>query len=117
MNNYTANRFRVLRFNVENQTIKQDPACDFSNLTPGSHRYLVAEFDFSREWDGCNKVVAFYSPLGREYSPRVLADGWSCVIPFEALEKRSFKIQVIGKRGDVVIQTNKIIVKQNGGKV
>ena len=114
MSNNTANRFRSLQFIVNNQTVSEDPACDFSNLIPGSHGYLVADFEFSKEWDGLNKVVAFSSPLGREYPPRVLADGRTCVIPFEALEKRSFKIQVIGKLGDVVLRTNKVTVKQNG---
>lgn len=108
---------RTLRFIVNGQTICQDPTCDFSNLIPGSHGYLVGEFSFSKDWDGYDKVVGFYSPLGREYPPRVLADGKTCVIPFEALEKRSFKVQVIGKKKTSVIKTNKAIVKQNGGKV
>lgn len=107
---------RTLRFIVNGQTICQDPTCDFSNLIPGSHGYLVGEFSFSKDWDGYSKVVGFYSPLGREYPPRVLADGKTCVIPFEALEKRSFKVQVVGKKKTSVIKTNKAIVKQNGGK-
>lgn len=107
---------RTLRFIVDGQTICQDPTCDFSNLIPGSHGYLVGEFFFSKDWDGYGKVVGFYSPLGREYPPRVLADGKTCVIPFEALEKRSFKVQVVGKWKTSVIKTNKVTVKQNGGK-
>lgn len=107
---------RTLHFIVDGQTICQDPTCDFSNLIPGSHGYLVGEFSFSKDWDGYGKVVGFYSPLGREYPPRVLADGKTCVIPFEALEKRSFKVQVVGKKKTSVIKTNKVTVKQNGGK-
>lgn len=107
---------RTLRFIVDGQTICQDPTCDFSNLIPGSHGYLVGEFSFSKDWDGYGKAVGFYSPLGREYPPRVLADGKTCVIPFEALEKRSFKVQVVGKKKTSVIKTNKVTVKQNGGK-
>ena len=108
---------RILRFIVENQIIKQDPTCDFTNLIPGSEGYLEAEFSFSKEWDNCAKVAAFYSPLGKEYPPRVLADGKSCVIPFEALEKKTFKIQVIGKKKDFKIKTNKVVVCQNGGRL
>lgn len=108
---------RTLRFIVENQIIKQDPTCDFTNLIPGSEGYLEAEFSFSKEWDNCAKVAAFYSPLGKEYPPRVLADGKSCVIPFEALEKKTFKIQVIGKKKDFKIKTNKVVVCQNGGRL
>lgn len=116
MTDSTFNRSRVLRFIVDDQILCPDSTCDFSNLAPGHRGYLVAEFAFSKEWDGCNKVAAFYSPLGREYPPRALGYGNACVIPFEALEKRSFKIQVIGKRGDILIKTNKLTVKQNGGK-
>lgn len=107
---------KILRFIVENQIIKKDPSCDFSNLVPGTKGYMVAEFSFSDEWDGMTKVVGFYSPLGREYPPRVLADGKTCVIPFEALEKRIFKVQVVGKKGDSRLKTNKVVVYQNGGK-
>lgn len=108
---------RTLKFIVENQIIRQDPTCDFSNLVPGSKGYLTAEFSFSKEWDGCTKVAAFYSLLGNEYPPRALADGKTCVIPFEAIEKRVFKIQVIGKKNDIKLKTNKVVVNQNGGKV
>lgn len=107
---------RTLKFIVNGQIIKQDPKCDFSNLIPASEGYLVAEFSFSKEWNAfSNKVAAFYSPLGREYPPRVLADGKSCVIPFEALKKKSFKIKVIGGNNIFHLETNKVVVHQNGG--
>lgn len=107
---------RTLRFIIDDQIIRADPTCDFSGLVPGSEGQLKAEFLFSREWDGCFKVAAFYSPLGREYTPQVLEDGKSCIIPAEALEKRYFKIQVIGRRVETRLKTNKIEVYQNGGK-
>lgn len=109
-------RMKTLKFVVENQIIKKDPSCDFSNLVPGTEGFMVAEFSFSKEWDDMPKVVGFYSPLGREYPPRVLADGKTCVIPPEALQKRIFKVQVVGKKNDVKLKTNKAIVYQNGGK-
>ena len=108
---------RTLKFIVEDQIIKKDPKCDFSNLVPGSKGFLEAEFSFSKEWDDCAKVAAFYSPLGREYPPRVLPDGKTCLIPFEALEKKTFKVQVIGKKKDFRIKTNKVTVCQDGGGV
>ena len=109
---------KTLRFIVENQIIKKDPTCDFSDLIPGSKGYLIAEFSFSKEWGNMAKVVGFYSPLGREYPPRVLADGKTCVIPFEALEKRTFKVQVIGQSKDFnrKLKTNKVTIYQTGGK-
>ena len=106
---------RTLYFDVDKQVISKDPQCDYSNLVVGSEGYLELSFRFSKEWDGFVKVAAFYSPLGREYPPRNLADGKSCVIPFEALEKRSFKVQVIGKKNDSRLKTNKLVVHQNGG--
>lgn len=107
---------RTLKFIVDGQTIKPDPNCDFSGLVPGTSGYLLAEFSFSSEWANCTKVVGFYSNLGHEYPPRVLADGKTCVVPFEALEKRIFKVRVIGKRNDFKIQTNKVAVCQDGGR-
>jgi hypothetical protein len=107
---------RTLRFIVDNQLIKQDPDCDFSGLVPGSKGYLRAEFAFSSEWADCAKIASFYSTMGRELPYRILEDGKSCLIPEEALKKRSFKIQLLGKYGDKLLITNKVVVNQNGGK-
>ena len=107
---------RTLKFIVDNKIIKQDPKCDFSDLIPGTEKYLRAEFSFSPEWNGFKKVVAFWSALGKEYPPQVLSDGKSCIIPFEALKRRTFKVQVVGERGDLKLTTNKVAVSQNGGK-
>lgn len=108
---------RTLKFIVNNQQIKPDPNCDFGGLVPGTEEYLKAEFSFSNEWDKCMKVVAFTSMFGKEYEPKVLTDGNSCLIPSEALKRRSFKIRVIGKRDGFKITTDKIVVKQEGDKV
>lgn len=108
---------RTLKFIVDRLSIKKDPNCDFSGLVPGTEEYLKAEFTFSSEWNGCDKVVGFFSPLGREYPPRYLADGYSCVIPAEALARRKFKIQIIGGNGETRLTTNKLEVVQGGGNV
>ena len=107
---------RTLKFIVEGQTIKKDPACDFSGLVPGTDGYLQAEFSFSSEWDGCSKVAAFYSSMGAEFPAQVLYDGRTCTIPAEALKNRVFKVRVLGKKGNskFKITTNKHEVKQNG---
>jgi hypothetical protein len=107
---------RVLRFIVNDQFIEKDPNCDFSGLVPGTKGYLTAEFIFSKEWDGFFKVAAFYSVLGTEYPPQVLEDGKTCLIPEEALKKRFFRIQIIGRKLETRLKTNKIEVYQNGGK-
>jgi len=106
---------RTLKFIVDDQIIKQDPNCDFENLVPGTEGYLQAEFSFSSEWNGFVKVAGFYSMMGREYEPQVLADGKTCLIPSEALERRVFKIRIIGKKGNKMLTTNKLSINQNGG--
>ena len=107
---------RTLRFIVNNQLIEQDPNCNFGGLVPGTESYLQAEFSFSSEWNGCTKVVAFESMLGDEYEPQLLVNGKTCMIPTEALKRRSFKIKVLGKRNDFRITTDRVVVTQNGGK-
>ena len=106
---------RTLKFVVEGQIIKQDPNCDFTNLVPGTEGYLRAEFSFSPEWKGCAKVASFWSAVGDEYPPQVLADGKSCLIPAEATQRYAFKVGVVGKSGMTRLTTNTVIVKQNGG--
>jgi hypothetical protein len=107
---------RILKFIVNGQSIEKDPNCDFSGLVPGTKGYLKAEFTFSPEWDGCAKIVGFYSNMGKEYPPKILVDGVSCRIPTEALARRVFKVQVIGGGADgYTIKTNKVAVCQNGG--
>lgn len=108
---------RILRFNVSSQIISLDSGCDFTGLIPGTEGYLQAEFTFSPEWDGCAKVAAFYSPMGKEYPPQILKDGKSCIIPSEALKKQTFKVQVLGenKNKNYKLVTNKVAVHQNGG--
>jgi hypothetical protein len=107
---------RTLKFIVDGQSIKQNPSCDFSGLVPGTEGYLKAEFIFSADWNDTVKVAGFFSNMGKEYEPQILKDGKTCMIPAEALRNRIFKVQVIGKRGDYKILTNKVTVSQNGGK-
>lgn len=108
---------RTLKFVVDGLKIEKDPNCDFDNLVPGTEGYLQAVFSFSSEWQGCNKVAAFFSMTGKEYEPQILEDGKSCIIPAEALKKRRFKIQVLGKKEGFGLVTSKVTVSQNGGKV
>lgn len=105
---------RTLKFIVDGQTIKPDPKCDFTGLVPGTKQHLQAEFTFSNEWKNAAKVVGFYSRLGKEYPPQTLNRGRTCTIPIEALQKRIFKLKVIGQNGLV---TNKLTVDQKGGNV
>ena len=109
---------RKIKFIVNGQIISIDPNCNLDGLVPGTEGYLAAEFIFSNEWKELRKVVGFWSALGREYKPQVLDSRNVCIIPKEALNKRTFKVQVLGSSQDGTfgLSTNKIAVSQNGGK-
>lgn len=105
---------RTLRFIIDGQIIKQDPDCDFENIVPGTEEYLQAEFIFSSEWDGFVKVVGF--AIGKdEKEPQILMDGKRCTIPASALTGTTFKMCVLGKKGNCRLTTNTILIYQNGG--
>lgn len=108
---------RTLKFNVDGSVLKPDPSCDFASLVPGSNEIVMAEFKFSSDWPNGRKVVAFYSLLGKEYTPQILQDGMRCLVPSEALERRSFKLQVMAMINGKTVKTNKLAVSQDGGKV
>lgn len=108
---------RTLNFIVNGQILEPDPNCNFDDLVPGSEGYVRASFTFTNEWLNCAKVAAFFSALGKEYPPQKLDSNLTCVIPSEALKKRTFKIQILGKQDDIYITTNKLPVTQNGGKL
>ena len=106
---------QTLKFIIKGQSIEIDPENNANSLVPGTEGYVLAEFTFSKEWDKCAKVAAFYSNLGREFEPQILNDGKLCVIPKEALSLSIFKVKVFGKKDDYTICTNKVTVHQKGG--
>lgn len=108
---------RILRFIVEGQIIKPDPTCDFGNLIPGIESFIQAQFSFSKEWNNCVKVAAFYSMIGTEYAPQPIKEDMTCMIPVDATKRHRFKIQIIGhnKKENSKLCTNKVIVEQGGG--
>ena len=107
---------RTLRFIVDGRSITPDPKCNFDDLVPGSDNRIQADFIFkSDEWKSGPKVIAFWSMLGREYQPQLLKGGeTTCMIPEEALNREKFKIQVIAKKTDYTIKTEKLTVHQKG---
>lgn len=107
---------RVLRFLVDNETIKPDPACDFTGMFPGSEELVQAEFIFSSDWKSRVKVAAFWSIMDNEYPPQVINTDGTCQIPVEALAKVAFKVQVLGKYRDAKVETNRLTVYQSGRK-
>jgi hypothetical protein len=106
---------RVLKFLVEGDTIKADPTCGFGGLFPGRNNHVQAEFTFSPEWKSRVKVAAFWSPLDHEYTPQPIEEDGTCMIPVEALQKSTFKVQILTKINGVITSTNKLTVYQKGG--
>lgn len=107
---------RQLNFIIEGLIVKKDPSCDFSGLIPGTEGYLQAGFSFSPEWDNCI-IVAEFRCGTIECPPQILKDNSTCVIPAEALQRNTFSIRLIGKHKNYRLTTNKIVVRQNGGRV
>lgn len=108
---------RVLKYVVDGLELKQNETCNFDGIVAGSQEgFVQLEFSFSSEWNDRVKVAAFYSMMGREYPPQVLEDGKTCMVPVEALQRRYYQLKVIGKNDKSKIETNKILVSQNGGR-
>ena len=105
---------RTLRFIVDGQVISKDPNCDFSDLVPGSSGFLQAEFIFSSEWNDCIKVAGFTSGV-KEHAVEI-KDGKTAIIPGNVLKNTSFGVRVLGKKNEYKLTTNKLIVRQNGGR-
>lgn len=104
---------RVLEFKADKQLLQKDPACDFSNIAPGSSGYLIAKFTFSsNEWRDCAKAASFWYN-GKEYA--VLLKNDACVIPAEALVGRKFEVSVSGSRwSGHRITSTRTTVRQEG---
>lgn len=106
----------TLNFIVKGQSMILDPTCDINSLIPAADGHFRAKFKFSSEWNGCTKVAAFFSNLGREYEPQIIKNNDTCIIPAEALGKSIFKVQVIGKNTNYKLRTNKVQVHLKGGR-
>lgn len=98
---------RTLNFMVDKQILRKRG--DFSGLVAGSHGYLLAQFSFSSDWSGYRKVAVFRCN-GAEYP--VLLSGNSCSVPDEAAAEQTFKVYVVGKRGDSQLRSGHVTVIQ-----
>ena len=104
---------RVLEFVADKQLLQKDPACDFSNIAPGTSGYLAAHFKFSAdEWRDCVKVASF---LHNGIEHAALPEKDACIIPADALAGRKFEVYVTGARpGGYRITSTRTTVKQEG---
>lgn len=100
---------RILKFNVVNQILECDKACNFSGIVSDSKNYLEAEFIFNNEWDGYKKIAVFVN--GDKEYPTAIING-KCKINNDALTSRSFRVYVVGKKEEEQIKTTSIRVRQ-----
>ena len=84
------------------------------SIPTGTNEPVTLYFDLSPEWKNAAVVVGFYN-AERECSPQVLMEDSYCKVPPEATTGYWFRLQVLGRTKDGVIQTNKLTILQNGG--
>ena len=102
---------RTLEFKVEQQMLRKQPGCDFSNIVAKTVNYLKAKFHFSEEWNDCKKVAVFW--LNEQEHPVLLDENNECNIPSDVLVGGAFYISVIGAKPDGYrLVTSKYKVRQ-----
>lgn len=94
---------RTLNYKVMGQRILR--VGDHTGLVAGTKGYVLAKFEFDKDWEDCTKVASFYNN-GEEYAVLLKSD--ECVIPHEALTSSSFKVSVEGRKSDYRILSIKI---------
>lgn len=100
---------RILKFNINGQILKTDSKCDFENIVAGSKNYLVAHFNFNREWDCYRKVAVF---INKKIEYPVLIENDKCLIDSDALTSRWFYVYVVGQFKNERINTNSVMIRQ-----
>ena len=98
---------RYLDFVVDKQNIKKQG--DFSGLVAGTKGYLLARFSFTSDWSRHRKVAVFTC---RDGEHPVLLSGGVCQVPDEVAACGTFKVHVVGARGDDTIMSGRTTVIQ-----
>lgn len=103
---------RTLKFVVDEQSLRKDPACDFSGIVKGSKGYLQCSFSFSKEWTGCKVAASFWS-YDKEIDAAAVIHG-VCQIPDGVTDCRRFGVSLTGIKDGYRITTNKVWIGQEG---
>lgn len=94
-------------FKVKNQIISR---LDNVPLVEESKKYVTANFDFSKDWEGYNKTITFRSDKGTPFNVE-LKDN-KCLVPWEVLFAPHFSLSAFGTDSDnTLITTNEIEIK------
>lgn len=99
---------RELKFIVDQQLIRKDPDCSFSNIIAGTANYLQLSFSFDQDWEKCKKVIVF-----SDGAERLEANTFT--IPKKYLGKMRIQFYLVGQYGDTRITTNTIQIRQFKG--
>ena len=102
---------RNLQFIVDGQTLAKNN--DFSNIIRGTKNYLKCSFEFKgTDWSNCKIAVVFES---KELECPVALDiNRSCLVPEQMSDLPSFKVRLVGRKGNYQITTNRLLVSQEG---
>lgn len=100
---------KTINFKVNGQRLSLENGLR-GRVLAGTKGYLVAKFTFSEDWDGFQKVAAFYDGDGHEY-PRPLVSN-QCMVPDEVTDGVKFKVKVFGKQGNSMVFTDTETVRQ-----
>lgn len=96
---------RNLNFEIEGQKLKKNG--DFSGIIAGTKNYLRCIFSFvDPDWDNMGKVAVFND------SEIVPIRSNMCLVPNSVSDSRNFKFYVVGKNGNTIVNTNKILIEQ-----
>ena len=102
---------RTLQFIVDGQTLAKNNG--FSNIIRGTKNYLKCSFEFKgADWSNCKIAVVFESK-GLEW-PVALDINRSCLVPEQMSDLPSFKVRLVGRKGNYQITTNRLLVSQEG---
>lgn len=96
----------MLEFKVHNQTLSRH---DDMGVVADSINYLTAHFDLS-DSDFGGVTTAVFTPMFTEISKEQILKNNSCVVPWEVIKSRGFKVSLYCNKDDVRITTNEIII-------
>lgn len=102
---------RRLRFLIDKQIIMKDKKCDFRNIVMGTSGYLLAEFSFSKEWNGLFKVAEFRKRGEDTYYPVKIIQN-KCEVPKEVTDAPVWTVKIVGKHKNTILITNACIIAQ-----
>ena len=93
-----------LKFSLHGQALKR---ADRNYIVADSKNFLTAEFEFSHQWNSCEKTAIFKNEYGA-YS--VLLSKDKCIVPYEVMGG-NFGVSVFGVSNELRITTNEIVVE------